>query len=114
MDCARPFDRKRQESLHTHRSSPVPPYATIFLISCARRIPSFLAAVCRPSCRSAGVTNSSDWCSRSLLYLHENARRSPFDREKGLHVGSGHRERGLRESQDGKAVETLWAVSPLL
>ncbi len=34
--------------------------------------------------------------------------------QKGLHVGSGHRDEGLRENQDGQAVETLWAVSPLL
>ncbi len=25
-----------------------------------------------------------------------------------------HRDEGLRENQDGQAVETLWAVSPLL
>ncbi len=29
-------------------------------------------------------------------------------------VGSVHRDRGLRENQDGQAVETLWTVSPLL
>jgi len=38
----------------------------------------------------------------------------PLEREKDFHVGSGHRDRGLRENQDGQAVETLWAVSPLL
>ncbi len=38
----------------------------------------------------------------------------PLEREKGLHVGSGHRDEGLRENQDGQAVETLWAASPLL
>jgi hypothetical protein len=38
----------------------------------------------------------------------------PLEREKDLHVGSGHRDEGLRENQDGQAVETLWAVSPLL
>ncbi len=39
----------------------------------------------------------------------------PLEREKGLHVGAGRRDEGLRENQDGQAVETLWAaVSPLL
>jgi len=38
----------------------------------------------------------------------------PLEREKGLHLGSGHRDRGRRENQDGQAVETLWAESPLL
>jgi hypothetical protein len=39
---------------------------------------------------------------------------NPLEREKGLHVGSEHRDEGLRENQDGQAVVTLWAVSPLL
>ena len=31
----------------------------------------------------------------------------PLEREKGLHVGAGRRDEGLRENQDGQAVETL-------
>jgi hypothetical protein len=34
----------------------------------------------------------------------------PLEREKELHVRSGHLDEGLRENQDGQAVNTPWTM----
>jgi len=45
-----------------------------------------------------------------LLWMSMRGMTKPLEREKDLHVGSGHRDEGLRENQDGQAVETPWTM----
>jgi MFS family permease len=45
-----------------------------------------------------------------LLWMSMRGIIKPLEREKDLHVGSGHWDERLREHQDGRAVETPWIM----